>query len=180
MSIVWYAFPLEQVNSTRGAGWRLWEQPDSYESKGLWALRAGEAARLQGKKVFEGFHIALLRAKHVDKKDIANREVLIGLAREVGLDVDSFCEDLLNRTLLAKIGEDYTRGVEAHGVWGTPTLVFNGHHAAYLKFRPAPPPGESVKVFEELFDIIHERPYIIEVKRPRLPQTFMSPFKSNI
>jgi len=169
VGIEWYAFPLEQVNSTQGPEWKLWEQPNEYKSRGLWAFRGGEAARLQGKELFERFHMALLRARHVEERDIANPEVLIEVARKVGLDVDKFRQDLSNRSLLAKIGEDYMRGVEEHGVWGTPTLVFNGRQAAYLKLRPAPPPEESVKLFEELFDIIHGRPYVIEVKRPRMP-----------
>jgi len=165
----WYSFPLEQINSAQGPEWKLWEQPDEYKSRGLWAFRGGEAARLQGKYLFERFHMALLRARHVEDRDIANPEVLIKVAREAGLDVDRFRQDLANRSLLAKIGEDYTRGVKEHGVWGTPTLVFNGRQAAYLKLKPAPPPEESVKLFEELFDIIYDRPYVIEMKRPRLP-----------
>jgi protein-disulfide isomerase-like protein with CxxC motif len=113
--------------------------------------------------------MALLRARHVENRDIANPEVLIKVAEEVGLDIDKFRQDLSSRSLLAKIGEDYTWGVKEHGVWGTPTLVFNGRQAAYLKLRPAPPPGESVKLFEELFDIIHNRPFVLEIKRLRLP-----------
>lgn len=140
-------------------------------------MRAGEAAKQQGKGIFECFHLALLRAKHVDKKDIANREVLIAIAREVGMDVNQFRKDLFDRRLLAKIGEDYTRGVEEHGIWGTPTLVFNGCQAAYLKLRPAPPPEEAAGLFEELFEIIHGRPYVIELKRPRIPMTLLSNFK---
>ncbi len=166
--IEWYSFPLEQVNSDQGSDWKLWEQPDDYKSRGLWAFRGGEAARLQGKELFERFHMRLLRARHVEDRDIANPGVLIEVAREAGLDIDGFRRELLNRSLLAKVGEDYTRGVKEHGVWGTPTLVFNGRQAAYLKLRPAPPPEEAVKLFEELFDIIHGRPYVIEVKRPRL------------
>jgi len=169
LGIEWYAFPLEQVNSTQGPGWKLWEQPNEYKSRGLWAFRGGEAARLQGKELFEHFHMALLRARHVENRDIANPEVLIEVAMEAGLDVDRFRQDLPSRNLLAKIGEDYIWGVEEHGVWGTPTLVFNGRQAAYLKLRPAPPPEESVKLFEELFDIIYRRPYVVEVKRPRVP-----------
>ena len=169
LRIEFYSFPLEQVNTIQGPEWKLWEQPDEYKSKGLWALRAGEAARLQGKEAFERFHIALLRARHVEKRDIADLEVLIEVAIEAGLDGDRFPQDLSNRSLMAKNGEDYTRGVEEHGVWGTPTLVFNGRQAAYLKLRPAPPSEESVKLFEELFAIIHGRPCVIEVKRPRLP-----------
>ncbi len=177
LSIEWYSFPLEQVNSTRGAEWKLWEQDDAYESKGLWALRAGEAARRQGKEIFERFHLALLGAKHWEKKDIADREVLMAVAREVGMDAGKFRQDLFDRSLLAKIGEDYTRGVQEHGIWGTPTFVFNGCQAAYVKLRPAPPPEEAVGLFEELFHIIHDRPYVIEVKRPRIPPALLSPFK---
>jgi predicted DsbA family dithiol-disulfide isomerase len=112
--------------------------------------------------------MALLRGRHVENRDIADPEVLIEVARETGLDVERFRQDLANRNLLAKIGEDYIRGVKEHGVWGTPTLVFNGHQAAYLKLRPAPPPEESVRLFEELFDLISRRPYVVEVKRPRV------------
>ena len=169
LHIEWYSFPLEQINSTQGPEWKLWEQPDDYKSRSLWAFRGGEAARLQGEKLFERFHIALLRARHLENRDIANPEVLIEVAREVGLDIDKFRQDLSNRNLLAKIGVAYTRGVKENGVWGTPTLVFNGRQAAYLKLKPAPPLEESVKLFEELLDIIHDRPYVIEMKRPRLP-----------
>jgi predicted DsbA family dithiol-disulfide isomerase len=163
----WYSFPLEQVNSTLGPQWKLWEQPDEFMSRSLWAFRGGEAAKLQGKELFERFHLAVLRARHTEKKDIANPETLIEVAREVGLDGEKFRQDLFNRKLLEKIGEDYMRGVKEHGVWGTPTLVFNGQQAAYLKLKPAPPPEESVKLFEELFIIIFRRPNVMEVKRPR-------------
>ena len=167
LRVEWHSFPLEQVNSTQAPEWKLWEQPDEYKSRGLWAFRGAEAARLQGRELFERFHMALLRARHEEKRDIANPGVLVELALEGGLDVDRFRQDLPNRNLLAKIGEDYVRGVKEHGVWGTPTLVFNGRQAAYLKVRPAPPPEEAVKLFEELFDIIYRRPYVVEVKRPR-------------
>jgi predicted DsbA family dithiol-disulfide isomerase len=165
----WHSFPLEQVNNTLGPEWKIWEQPEEFMSRGLWAFRGGEAAKLQGKELFEGFHLAVLRARHVEKRDIADPEVLIQLARKSGLEEDKFRQDLPDRKLLTKIGEDYTLGVKEHGVWGTPTLVFNGRQAAYLKMRPAPPPEESVKLFEELFAIINGRPYVLEVKRPRVP-----------
>ncbi len=167
LKIEWYDFPLEQVNSIQGPEWKLWEQPDEHRSKSLWAFRAAEAARLQGPEGFQRYHLALLRARHERKEDIADRGVLLEVAREAGLDEARFQRDLADRSLLAKIGEDYTRGVQEHGIWGTPTLVFNGRQSAYLKLRPAPPPEESVKLFEELFDIIHRRPYVIEVKRPK-------------
>ncbi len=169
LSIEWLSFPLEQVNSIYGPEWKLWEQPDDVRSKGLWAFRAAEAARRQGPEAFERFHLALLAARHVDGQDLAEREVLLDTAREAGLDLPRFERDLADRSLLPRIGEDYERGVAEHGIWGTPTLVFNGQQAAYLKMRPAPPPDQAVKLFEELLDIVHDRPYIFEIKRPRQP-----------
>lgn len=169
LQIEWRSFPLEQVNSIQGPDWKLWEQPDEYRSRGLWAFRAGEAARLQGRGAFERFHLALLRARHERKRDIADRQLLAEVAGEAGLDVARFQGDLADRGLLARIGEDYTRGVQEHGIWGTPTLVFGGRHAAYLKMRPAPPAEESAKLFEQLLDLVEGRPYVFEVKRPRQP-----------
>lgn len=167
LRIEWHSFPLEQVNSVHGPSWKLWEQPDEYRSRGLWALRAGEAAKLQGDDGFQRFHMALLRARHVDKKDIADRSVLLEAAREAGLDLERFQRDLADRSLLAKIAGDYDRGVQQHGIWGTPTLVFGGGASAYLRMKPAPPPEESVKTFEDLYDVIAGRPYVLEIKRPR-------------
>ncbi len=167
LQVEWHDFPLEQVNSVQGPEWKLWEQPDDYRSKGLWAFRAGEAAKLQGPEAFERFHLALLTARHVDRKDVADRSVLLDVARESGLDVGKFESDLSDRGLMAKIGEDYSRAVEEYGIWGTPTLVFEGGESAYLRMRPDPPEEESVRVFEELVDAIRDRPYLLELKRPR-------------
>lgn len=167
LSVEWHSFPLEQINNVQGPEWKLWEQPDDYRSKGLWALRAGEAAKLQGRDAFGRFHLGLLAARHGDKRDIADRAVLLDVAAQCGLDVARFERDLTDRALLARIAEDYARGVEQHGIWGTPTFVFNDGPAAYLKIRPAPPPEQCLHVFQQLVDVIRDRPYIIEIKRPR-------------
>lgn len=167
LQIRWHSFPLEQVNSIQDPEWKLWEQPDDYRSKSLWAFRAGEAARLQGPEAFQRYHLALLRARHEERRDIADREVLAQIAAEAGLDVVRFRRDLPDRSLLAKIGDDYNRGVQDHGVWGTPTLVFEGGRASYLKLRPAPPPEDALALFNGLFDLIYGKPYVLEIKRPR-------------
>ena len=167
LEIRWRDFPLEQVNSMQDPDWKLWEQPDSHRSRTLWAFRAGQAARLQGDDLFRQFHMALFEARHQRREDLSDREMLAGIAEDCGLDVGRFQRDLEDRALLERIGQDYEEGADLHGIWGTPTLVFNGSQAAYLRLRPAPPKGQGVKLFDDLFDLVANRPYLHELKRPR-------------
>ena len=103
LTINWRYFSLEQVNSQQGPEWKLWEQPDDFASRGLWAFRAAEAARGQGEVSFERFHSALLHARHQQGKDIADRGLLAEVASAVGLEVSRFREDLARRELLARL-----------------------------------------------------------------------------
>ena len=123
MNITWKTFPLEQVNSKEGPDWKLWEQPESYPSRGLLALKAGEAARKQGPEAFDRFHMALLNARHVDKKKIDDRGMLAEVAKSVGLDVDRFTNDLDDPASIKKIAAEYTEAHDKYGVFGVPTYL---------------------------------------------------------
>ena len=166
LDVHWRFFSLEQINSPRGPEWKLWEQPEDYESSGRLAFRAAEAARRQGPEAFDRFHLALLQARHEAKENIADRAVLTRVAADVGLDLERFQADIADPRLDARLAADHTEAVEQHGVFGCPTFVFPNGGAAYLKMRPAPPPDQTMEVFETLERIIAHRPYITEIKRP--------------
>ncbi len=166
LAVTWRYFSLEQVNSQEGPEWKLWEQSDSYFSKGRLAFHAAEAARRQGPDAFERMHMGLLKARHEDGKSLAERAVVLDVARRAGLDVARLERDLSDRSLLRRLGEDHMHAVETYGVFGTPTLVFANGGAAYLKLRPAPPAQDAMRVFENLRQFIAGWPFIIEVKRP--------------
>ncbi len=170
LSIRWRYFSLEQVNSREGPEWKLWEQPDDFASRGLWAFRAAEAARCQGEAPFERFHSALLHARHQQGKDIADRGVLTEVAAAAGLELSRFREDLARRELLARLTEDHATAVEQFGVFGTPTIVFPGGQATFLKLAEVPPAEEALAVFHELLKMATARAYIREVKRPQRPE----------
>lgn len=129
-------------------------------------MRAGKAASRQGDDPFERFHLALLRARHEQGQDLADQAVVLKVAADTGLNMPDFERDLAARSLLADIGEEHMEGVKL-GVFGTPTLVFESGPPAYLRLRPSPPPEEAVEVFQELRTLIAQRPYVLEVKRPR-------------
>ena len=165
VSINWKYFSLEQVNSRQGSQWKLWEQSENYPSRGLRAFWAAEAARRQGETAFDSFHVALLRARHEQHRDIAAMDTLIEVAESVGLRMTQFQENLGDRQLLAKLAEDHTFAVESLGIFGTPTLVFPERQAIFLKMS-SPPLDECLAVFTELRRLVERRRYIQEIKRP--------------
>lgn len=166
IEFVWRSFPLEQVNSAEGPEWKLWEQPDDHVSRGLYAFRGAEAAKLQGADRFLDFHFALLEAKHIGNKNIGRKSVVIEVASAAGLDIDAFTKAIDDRSLMANIGNDYETARDTYGVFGTPTFVFPNGEAAYLKMRPKPPVSEAVAIWNDFVRTVVDRPYIAEIKRP--------------
>ena len=169
LTINWRYFSLEQANSQQGPQWKIWEQPEDYPSRGLRAFWAAEAARRQGEAAFDSFHIALLRARHEQRRDIADVNTLIEVAESVGLEMVQFQKGLGDCQLLAKLAEDHTFAVETLGIFGTPTLVFPERQAFFLKMS-LPPPEDSLSIFTELRQLVERRRYIQEIKRPQRPK----------
>ena len=170
LTINWRYFSLEQVNSQQGPQWKIWEQPEDYPSRGLRAFRTAEAARRQGEAAFDAFHIALLRARHEQRRDIADMDTLIEVAKSVNLEMAQFQKALGDRQLLARLAEDHTFATETLGVFGTPTLVFHERQAVFLKMSSSPPHEECLSVFTELRHLAEQRRYIQEIKRLQRPK----------
>ena len=164
----WRYFSLEQVNSQQEPKWKIWEQPEDYPSRGLRAFWAAEAVRRQGETAFDSFHIALLKARHEQRRDIADSNILIEVAESAGLDMNQFQKDLGDRRLLARLAEDHTFAVETLGIFGTPTLVFPDGQVIFLKLSP-PSSEERLSVFSEVGTFAERRRYIQEIKRPQRP-----------
>ncbi|MBI2830499.1 MAG: DsbA family protein [Chloroflexi bacterium] len=167
LAIHWRYFSLEQVNN-QVPQWRLWEQPDTYASRGLRAFWAAEAARWQGEDAFDRFHTALLKAGHEQGRNIADLAVLIEIARDAGLDISKFEQDMTDRRLLTALADSHTAAAETLGVFGTPTLVFPERQVFYLKMSAPPPAQDCLALFEDLYRLIGERQYVLEVKRPQV------------
>ena len=140
-----------------------------HTSRGLRAFWAAEAARLQGEQAFDSFHLALLKAKHEQNRDIADIATLIEVAESSDLELKQFQHDITNRKLLARLAEDHTFATNTLGIFGTPTFVFSEEQAIFLKMSQPPAPGESLSVFTELQHLVERRTYVQEIKRPRHP-----------
>lgn len=130
-----------------------------------WAFRGAEAARKQGDDAFERYHLGMLTARHVDRKELTDEKTIFEVAEEAGLDMEQFKKDFEAATI-DQVGVDHEEGVNKFGVFGTPTIVFDGERAGYLKLRPLPEGDELGKTWEQVKDLIAGRPEIGEIKRP--------------
>jgi hypothetical protein len=168
LQVDWQPFFLAQANSKEGPEWKAWEQTEDNPNLGLLAMTAGEAARRQGSAAFESFQLTLLKARHEDRKDLSDPEVIMEAARVSGLDIARFREDLADEGIRKDMGESHTRAVEEYGTFGVPTFVFPNGTASFLKVYP-PPEGEAVEMFESLINLMGKWNYVGEVKRPQPP-----------
>lgn len=84
----------------------------------LIAAEAAEAAGVQGR--FWQMHHALY-----EHQDALEADALVQYAKDIGLDVRRFSEDLAGHRLLPRVRRDFLTGVRS-GVKGTPTFFING------------------------------------------------------
>ena len=166
LQIRWRYFSLAQVNS-KDEAWTAWDAPAGELVRGRLAFAGAEAARRQGR--FEDLHMPLLLARHRDRLDIDLREVVLGVAKEAGLDMKRFESDLADPRILEALARDHREAVSRYGVFGTPTLVFAGGAAAYVRLAELVEGRESVEVFDRLAAVAAAEPRILEIKRPARP-----------
>ena len=165
LEIRWRYFSLTQVNN-KDEGWTVWDAPDT-EARGRLAFKAAEAARRQD--AFEAFHAALLRARHEHRADIDDVTAVERVADATGLDIDRFRNDIADPQIVSALERDHRAAVAEHGVFGTPTFVFEGGATAYVRLSEAPDIVDSVGIFDRLVSIAADEPRILEIKRPVKP-----------
>jgi predicted DsbA family dithiol-disulfide isomerase len=166
LDVTWRYFSLAQVNS-KDDGWTAWEAPESEHVRGRLAFKAAEAARRQD--AFEQLHTPLLEARHRDRLDIDEIEVVERVAVDAGLDIKRFRKDIADPRILEALERDHTQARTEHGVFGTPTFVFPDGASAYVRLAEAPEAADAPGVFERLISIVAGEPSILEIKRPRRP-----------
>jgi hypothetical protein len=166
LKVGWRYFSLSQVNS-KDEGWTAWDAPDSERVRGRLAFKAAEAARRQGR--FESLHLPLLRARHRDRLDIDDAEVVERVAEDSGLDMERFRKDIADPAILEALARDHREAVAQHGVFGTPTLVFPDGASAYVRLSEVVEKLEAGELLDRVLAVAASEPRILEVKRPTRP-----------
>ena len=169
VEVTWRPFSLEQVNQKVGPDYEAWSEPDETLNASLWGLRAGQAARRQGEDALRAYLPLLLRARHEDRSDLGDKELLKRLAGEAGLDAGRFAQDLDDRSTLDEIAASHKQAVEERGVFGTPTFVFEGGGSAFVKLIRPQTDEQAGSAFDSLVNLVQNDLFVGEVKRPQPP-----------
>jgi predicted DsbA family dithiol-disulfide isomerase len=165
LKINWRIFPLEQVNAP-DADFKVWERPNDGRSSTLRSFQAFAAAKRQGPQRFRKFHAALFRKRHVEGRNLAGQQVLEAAATEAGLDLEQFRNDLRADEVFAQSEQDFVEGQQEHGVFGTPTIIFENGLGAYLQMNYTDLPDDPMTFWNQFVDITANTPEVIEIKRP--------------
>lgn len=103
--------------------------PNRFPINGLYALRGAVWALESG--VFPAYHQAMFYAAWRDNRDISNKDTVIAVASEVGIDAPSFAAAIDQSPIKDKLKAD-TAAAQERGVFGVPTFfvgdeMFWGH-----------------------------------------------------
>ena len=167
VDVTWRAFVLDEAG--RRDGDALWDRPEDQRGRSFLSLLAGKAAARQGREQFERFHRALLVARHEGGRVRLDRTApLVEIAEAQGLDGDRLTSDLEDPALVAEVASDHMEAASDHGVFGTPTFLFENGQSVFLKTF-IPPDNEAAEALAHFAGLFAEGSYVGEVKRPQPP-----------
>ena len=92
------------------------------------ALQAARCVRLQSEEAFRRFHLILFRAYYDEGRNISEREVLISLIAEAGLDVEQFTAEFDGGRQKAEVSAEHDDYVQNWGPWGIPLVIVSDHY----------------------------------------------------
>ncbi|MBI4233403.1 MAG: DsbA family protein [Chloroflexi bacterium] len=104
-----------------------WPEERPMPSTSMAALEAAKCAQLQGAEAFKRYDLALFKAFFTDCLDIADRDVLVRLAEEVGLERGPFLTELESASQQPRVVMEFLECVEKYNSWaqGIPLHTFN-------------------------------------------------------
>jgi len=88
-----------------------------------------------------------------------------------GVDVQRMIREMDRQELRGRIAADYERAANEYGIFGTPTLLFEGGEPVFLKMSPPAPQPEAGVLFAVVQRMSREMSYVQEVKKAKRPET---------
>lgn len=131
----------------------IWETP--HLDSGIFALQVGIAARDTDPEKFLRFHHATFEYRHTRAGNLNDRGALSSMLTDAGFEADEIFALVDTGQPLATIGEEHSRYVASHDVWGVPTFVV-GDKAVFVRLLDlaAGDAARAVATIDRILDTI--------------------------
>ena len=168
--VTFVPFSLGQVHVEQGQP-SVWDKPE--QDGGILALQAGVVVRDEFNAQFADVHRALFAARHDDALKLDDPEVVRGVLRNNGVDVDAVFARIDSGEALRRVRAEHERYAESHSVWGVPTFIVDDQ-AVFVRFMHRATTGadaaESITTIERTVDLRTGWPDLNEFKHTSIPR----------
>ena len=144
-------FSLGQMHVEEGQP-DVWDDPT--KETGLLALQVGTVVRDQFPDRFGAVHLGLFDARHVDSRDLRDREVLSRVLETNGVPAAEVFDEIAGGSPLATVRKEHEAAAADHDVWGVPTFVL-GDQAVFVRLMSGPPSdADGRATVERILDLL--------------------------
>lgn len=108
-----------------GLTYRMWDK-DEFPRWSMPALEAGVAAQRQGEESFHRFHLGLFQSFFLQSQSLIDKENLVEVARQSGLDINVFLSAIEDPVLQEAVRKQCEEAVEDYFISAVPTVIIGG------------------------------------------------------
>jgi DSBA-like thioredoxin domain len=155
-------FSLGQVHVEEG-GTDVWDAPET--DTGLMALQVSVIVRDQYPHAFRTVHRRLFDLRHVESKDLNDRDEVAKVLVDAGLDPESIWAEIDNGSPLQVVRAEHEAAATESSAWGVPTFMVGGD-GVFVRLMETPNgDGDlAIRTIDRVVDMLTGWPQLNEFK----------------
>ena len=157
VEVQWAPFSLKEANRPEGAA-SVFDE-GSASNVPVLAQALAEAAK---EADFTAYHDVVYDAMHSGGSRLDAGD-LRAAAQAAGVDLEEFDRDAAR--WLGAVARSHAHARDEHGIFGTPTILFDDSASVFLKLTEVPSMSDSARLWESLEVLAVCHPELVEIKR---------------
>jgi DSBA-like thioredoxin domain len=160
--VTFMAFSLGQVHVAEG-GTDVWDAPET--DTGLMALQVSVIVRDQYPHAFRTVHRRLFDLRHVESKDLNDRDEVAKVLVDAGLDPESIWAEIDGGAPLQVVRAEHEAAATVSSAWGVPTFMVGGDGVFVRLMETANGDGDlAIRTVDRVVDMLTGWPQLNEFK----------------
>jgi DSBA-like thioredoxin domain len=160
--VTFMPFSLGQVHVEEG-GTDVWDAPET--DTGLVALQVSVIVRDQYPHAFRTVHRRLFDLRHVESKDLNDRDEIAKVLVDAGLDPESIWAEIDTGSPLQVVRAEHEAAATVSRAWGVPTFMVGGDGVFVRLMETADGDGDlAIRTVDRVVDMLTGWPQLNEFK----------------